>query len=48
MWIERLELANFKAYQDQTFTFLKPQNGRNLVLIGGLNGHGKTTLLEAL
>ena len=48
MWIEQLELANFKAYQDQTFKFLKPQSGRNLVLIGGLNGHGKTTLLEAL
>lgn len=48
MWIDRLELSNFKAYQDQTFTFRKPADGRNLVLIGGMNGHGKTTLLEAL
>ena len=48
MWIDRLELENFKAYKKQTFTFSRPKDGRNLVLIGGLNGHGKTSLLEAL
>jgi DNA sulfur modification protein DndD len=48
MWIEKIELTNFKAYQNQCFTFPKPEQGRNLVLIGGMNGFGKTTLLEAL
>ena len=48
MWIEKIELTNFKAYQHQCFNFPKPEQGRNLVLIGGMNGFGKTTLLEAL
>lgn len=48
MWIERIELSNFKAYQNQSFSFPKPIDGKNIVLIGGMNGHGKTTLLEAL
>jgi len=48
MWIARIDLSNFKAYQNQTFHFPKPNDGKNLVLIGGMNGHGKTTLLEAL
>lgn len=48
MWIERIELSNFKAYENQSFEFPKPAAGKNIVLIGGMNGHGKTTLLEAL
>lgn len=48
MWIDKIELTNFKAYQHQRFEFPKPEQGRNLVLIGGMNGFGKTTLLEAL
>lgn len=48
MWIEKIELTNFKAYKHQIFTFPKPSNGRNLILVGGMNGFGKTTLLEAL
>ncbi len=48
MWIQRVELSNFKAYQEQTFDFQRPSAGKNLVLIGGMNGQGKTTLLEAL
>ncbi len=48
MWIEKIELTNFKAYRHQKFIFPKPENGRNLVLIGGMNGYGKTTLLEAI
>ena len=48
-WISRIKLTNFKAYQNAEFNFPQPQdNGGNLVLIGALNGHGKTTLLEAL
>jgi len=48
MWIDKIELTNFKAYQFQRFQFPKPEQGRNLILIGGMNGFGKTTLLEAL
>lgn len=48
MWISKLELTNFKSYVFQAFSFPRPENNRNLVLIGGMNGFGKTTLLEAL
>ncbi|MBF0488890.1 MAG: DNA sulfur modification protein DndD, partial [Nitrospirae bacterium] len=48
MWFSKIELTNFKSYQHQVFSFPKPENGRNIVLIGGLNGYGKTTLLEAI
>jgi DNA sulfur modification protein DndD len=48
MWISRLSLRNFKSYRNQVFDFPQPVDGKNLVLIGGLNGYGKTTLLEAL
>lgn len=48
MWISRIALRNFKSYQSQIFEFPQPENGKNLVLIGGLNGYGKTTLLEAI
>lgn len=48
MWISRIALRNFKSYQHQVFEFPQPAEGKNLVLIGGLNGYGKTTLLEAI
>lgn len=48
MWISRLTLRNFKSYKNQVFDFPPPEDGKNLVLIGGLNGYGKTTLLEAI
>ncbi|WP_084312306.1 DNA sulfur modification protein DndD [Desulfobulbus elongatus] len=48
MWIAEIELTNFKSYISQKFTFPKPTEGKNLILIGGMNGYGKTTLLEAL
>lgn len=48
MWISRIALRNFKSYQSQVFDFPQPADGKNLVLIGGLNGYGKTTLLEAV
>lgn len=48
MWLSRVELTNFKSYQQQVFEFPRPRDGRNIVLIGGVNGYGKTTLLEAI
>lgn len=48
MWLSRVELLNFKSYRQQVFTFPQPVGGKNLALIGGVNGYGKTTLLEAL
>ena len=48
MWIAKIELFNFKSYQHQAFEFPQPRGGRNIVLIGGMNGYGKTSILEAL
>lgn len=48
MWLSRVELINFKSYRQQVFEFPRPEAGKNLVLIGGVNGYGKTTLLEAI
>jgi DNA sulfur modification protein DndD len=48
MWISKIELTNFKSYQYQEFTFPKPTTKQNLSLVGGMNGFGKTTLLEAI
>lgn len=48
MWLSRIELVNFKSYAHQVFQFPQPADGKNLVLIAGVNGYGKTTLLEAL
>lgn len=48
MWISKLELICFKSYQHQVFDFPEPENGKNIVLIGGMNGFGKTSILEAL
>lgn len=48
MWISRIELINFKSYKHQVFEFPSPSQGKNVILIGGMNGYGKTTILEAL
>jgi DNA sulfur modification protein DndD len=48
MWISKIELTAFKSYQHQEFDFPKPADEQNIVLIGGLNGYGKTSILEAL
>ena len=48
MWIAKIELFNFKSYQHQTFEFPPPKAGRNIVSVGGMNGYGKTSILEAL
>ena len=48
MWISKIELTNFKSYSHAELNFPEPTNGENIVLIGGMNGYGKTSILEAL
>jgi DNA sulfur modification protein DndD len=48
MYIERLEFHNWKVYRDVTFDFIAPSRDRNIVLIGAMNGGGKTSFLEGL
>lgn len=48
MWISKIELVNFKSYQNEILNFPRPNKEKNLILIGGLNGYGKTTILEAI
>lgn len=48
MYLRRLELRDFKAFEYARFDFLRPLPGKNVVLIGGRNGFGKTSLFEAL
>ena len=48
MYIKRIKLKNFKSYAEAEFEFPPPEKGRNLILVGAENGHGKTTLLEAI
>lgn len=48
MWISKIELVCFKSYQSQVFEFPEPDDGKNIVLVGGMNGYGKTSILEAL
>ena len=48
MWISKIELTKFKSYQHAELVFPEPTEEQNIVLIGGMNGYGKTTILEAL
>lgn len=48
MHIQRIRLRDWKAFVDTTVDFPAATKKRNVVLIGAMNGYGKTTLLEAL
>lgn len=48
MYIRAIKLRDWKAYEAATFDFPEPSSRKNVVLIGGKNGFGKTTLFEAL
>ncbi len=48
MIFESLTLENFGPYHGHHTLNLRPQGDRPIILIGGLNGGGKTTLMDAL
>lgn len=48
MFLRSVSLRDWKAFESQRFVFPKPEPDRNVVLIGGRNGYGKTTLFEAI
>ncbi len=51
MSFKKLTLQNFKSFKERTVIDLDLANaadGKKVLLIGGMNGGGKTTLLEAV
>jgi len=48
MYISKIELTKFKSYQHAEMLFPEPIAGKNIVIVGGMNGYGKTSILEAL
>lgn len=49
MRLVSLEVSNFKAFQGtHRVQFPAPANGRNIYVIGGLNGSGKTSLAQSI
>lgn len=48
MILDAIILENFGAYGSRQEAILSPVEGKPIILFGGLNGGGKTTLLDAL
>lgn len=48
MILDTIRLENFGAYGGIQEAHLTPEHGKPVVLFGGMNGGGKTTLLDAL
>jgi DNA sulfur modification protein DndD len=48
MKIETITLTNFRQYKDKNSIDLSTTDGKNIVVIGGKNGYGKTNLLMSL
>ena len=48
MQINSLTLNNFSSYEGINYFDFSPNEGQNIILIGGLNGAGKTSLFSAI
>lgn len=48
MYLSEVHLVNWRSYRDARFKFRAPTKRRPLVLIGAMNGHGKTSFLLSL
>lgn len=48
MILDSIILENFGAYGGRQEAILTPEEGKPIILFGGMNGGGKTTLLDAL
>ncbi len=48
MYIKEVELNNFRIYKGVNRISLAPQEGKNIVIVSGQNGFGKTTFLMSL
>lgn len=48
MYLSRLHLQNWRSYADAVFEFKEPTQRKSVVLVGAMNGHGKTSFLVSL
>ena len=48
MYIKEIELNNFRIYKGQNKISLLPNDDKNIIVISGKNGFGKTTFLMSL
>ncbi|MEI7937864.1 MAG: AAA family ATPase [Verrucomicrobiota bacterium] len=48
MYLSKLYLQNWRSYSDAVFDFKAPSERRSVVLVGAMNGHGKTSFLLSL
>ncbi len=48
MIFDSVSIENFGVYQGRTEVLLTPEKGKPIILFGGMNGGGKTTLLDAI
>lgn len=48
MLIESIKLQNFRQFQNEFISFADGADGKNVTIILGENGSGKTTFAQAL
>lgn len=48
MYIKEIEINNFRIYKDSNIIQILPEDDKNIIVISGKNGFGKTTFLMSL
>ncbi len=48
MKINKLKLKNFRSYEEETVFDFATNDDKNIILVGGKNGAGKSTIFEAI